>query len=169
VELPAGPLARGQAARPDVFAKANAEAALMFPEGKREIYSKLKLQGISNHRSTCASPATARAAARSSFGRTHIKTMDLYSAACAPCRTSGWRPAPRAGRRLGEHFHQKALQDALGIPRHIVPIAYLCIGYVSHFNDKPELEKAGWLPRLPIADLVYYDQWGRPMPSETNR
>ena len=29
-----------------VFAEANAEAARMFPDEKREIYSKLKLQGI---------------------------------------------------------------------------------------------------------------------------
>ena len=26
---------------------------------------------------------------------------------------------------------------------------------------KAELEAAGWLPRLPIEDLVYFDQWGR--------
>jgi hypothetical protein len=32
---------------------------------------------------------------------------------------------------------------------------------VSHFHAKPELETAGWLPRLPIEDLVYFDQWGR--------
>ena len=58
-------------------------------------------------------------------------------------------------------FNQPELQKALGIPANIVPIAYLCIGHVSYFHDKPELEKAGWLPRLPIADLVYYDQWGQ--------
>ena len=57
-------------------------------------------------------------------------------------------------------FNQPELQEALGIPKDIVPIAYLCIGYVSHFHDKPELEKAGWLPRLPIEELVFHDQWG---------
>ena len=30
----------------DIFAKAHAEAAQMFPEGKRETYSQLKLEGI---------------------------------------------------------------------------------------------------------------------------
>ncbi|WP_298312043.1 hypothetical protein [Propionivibrio sp.] len=43
----------------------------------------------------------------------------------------------------------------------ITPIAYLCVGYVSHFYAKPELEAAGWLPRMPIEDLVYFDQWGQ--------
>jgi 5,6-dimethylbenzimidazole synthase len=41
-----------------------------------------------------------------------------------------------------------------------VPIAYLCIGWVSHFNDRPELETCGWLPRLPLAELLHYEQWG---------
>ena len=48
------------------------------------------------------------------------------------------------------------------ITRLLFPIiAYLCVGHVSHFYDKPELESAGWLPRLPIEELVYFDQWGR--------
>ena len=34
-------------------------------------------------------------------------------------------------------------------------------GYVSHFHAKPELETAGWLPRLPMKDLVYFEQWGQ--------
>jgi hypothetical protein len=58
-------------------------------------------------------------------------------------------------------FHQADLQQALGIPKGITPIAYLCVGYVSHFHDKPELESAGWLPRLPMKDLVYFEQWGQ--------
>ena len=36
----------------------------------------------------------------------------------------------------------------------------MCVGYASHFHAKPELESAGWLPRLPMEDLVFFDQWG---------
>ena len=32
---------------------------------------------------------------------------------------------------------------------------------LKHVHAKPELETAGWLPRLPIEDLVYFDQWGQ--------
>ena len=56
---------------------------------------------------------------------------------------------------------QEQLREALGIPEDIIPIAYLCVGYVSEFNDQPDLEKAGWSERLPLNDLVYYDQWGQ--------
>ncbi len=28
------------------------------------------------------------------------------------------------------------------------------------FYEKPELESVGWLPRLPLEDLISFDQWG---------
>jgi len=56
---------------------------------------------------------------------------------------------------------EQELRDALDIPEEIIPIAYLCIGYVSHFYKKPELESAGWLPRLELNDLLYFDQWNQ--------
>lgn len=145
----------------DAFAKAHAEAAMMFPEGKRDTYSQLKLEGIVespiNLCITCDRERTGPVV----VGRTHIKTMDLYSSVCAVQNL--WLAARAEGLGVGwvSIFNQPELQKALGIPANIVPIAYLCIGHVSYFHDKPELEKAGWLPRLPIADLVYYDQWGQ--------
>ncbi|MHB8471670.1 MAG: nitroreductase family protein [Gammaproteobacteria bacterium] len=74
-----------------------------------------------------------------------------------------WLAARAEGLGVGwvSIFNQAALQAALGIPKGITPIACLCVGYVSHFFAKPELEAIGWLPRLPIEDLVYFDQWGR--------
>ena len=144
----------------DAFAKAHAEAAMMFPEGKRDTYSKLKLEGIVespiNLCITCDRERTGPVV----VGRTHIKTMDLYSSVCAVQNL--WLAARAEGLGVGwvSIFNQPELQKALGIPANIVPIAYLCIGYVSEFKDRPELEKAGWLPRLPINDLLYVDQWG---------
>ncbi len=144
----------------DAFAEANAEAALMFPDAKREIYSKFKLQGIVESPINLCITCDRSRSGPVVIGRTHMPTMDLYSSVCAVQNL--WLAARAEGLGVGwvSIFHEKALQEALGIPPHIVPIAYLCIGYVSHFKDRPELEKAGWLPRLPIKDLVYFEQWG---------
>jgi 5,6-dimethylbenzimidazole synthase len=51
------------------------------------------------------------------------------------------------------------LRTILGIPEGVVPIAYLCLGYVSEFHDAPELETAGWLQREPIERLIHYERW----------
>jgi len=144
----------------EIFTAANEEAARMFPDEKREIYSRLKLQGILDAPINLCITCDRSRSGPVVLGRTHMPTMDLYSSVCAVQNL--WLAARAEGLGVGwvSIFHEKALQDALGIPHHIVPIAYLCIGYVSHFNDKPELEKAGWLPRLPIDQLVYFEQWG---------
>ena len=87
--------------------------------------------------------------------------MDLYSSVCAVQNL--WLAARAEGLGVGwvSIFHQTELQQALDIPKGITPIAYLCVGHVSHFHERPELETAGWLPRLPIEELVYFDAWGQ--------
>ena len=144
----------------DAFRTANDEAARMFPDEKRELYSKLKLQGILDAPINLCITCDRSRSGPVVLGRTHMPSMDLYSSVCAVQNL--WLAARAEGLGVGwvSIFHETALQDALGIPRHIVPIAYLCIGQVSHFNERPELEKAGWLPRLPVDELVYFDQWG---------
>jgi 5,6-dimethylbenzimidazole synthase len=142
------------------FAAAHAEAAEMFDGEKQAVYRTLKLEGILESPIglciTCDRERTGPVV----VGRTHMKTMDLYSSVCAVQNL--WLAARAEGLGVGwvSIFNQGALQEALGIPKGITPIAYLCIGYVSHFFSKPELETAGWLPRLPIEQLVYFDQWG---------
>ncbi|MCP5269377.1 MAG: 5,6-dimethylbenzimidazole synthase [Zoogloeaceae bacterium] len=142
------------------FAEAHAEAAEMFDGDKRATYKTLKLEGIIESPVgiciTCDRERTGPVV----VGRTHMKTMDLYSSVCAVQNL--WLAARAEGLGVGwvSIFNQHALQEALGIPKGITPIAYLCVGYVSHFYAKPELETAGWLPRMPIEDLVYFDQWG---------
>jgi 5,6-dimethylbenzimidazole synthase len=143
------------------FAKAHAEAADMFEDDKRAAYRSLKLEGILESPVGICITCDRNRTGPVVVGRTHMKTMDLYSSVCAVQNL--WLAARAEGLGVGwvSIFHQAELQEALGIPKGITPVAYLCVGYVSHFYDKPELESAGWLPRLPVQDLVYFDQWGQ--------
>ena len=142
------------------FAEAHAEAALMFPETRRETYRQLKLEGILesplNICVTCDRSRTGPVV----IGRTHLRIMDLYSSVCAVQNL--WLAARAENLGVGwvSIIKQEAIRQTLGIPENIIPIAYLCLGYVSHFFREPELETADWLPRLPLADLLYFDQWG---------
>jgi 5,6-dimethylbenzimidazole synthase len=57
------------------------------------------------------------------------------------------------------------LRTILGIPDRIVPVAYLCIGFVESFPERPVFESMGWLPRLPLHEVVFHDRWDkRPRP-----
>jgi 5,6-dimethylbenzimidazole synthase len=42
----------------------------------------------------------------------------------------------------------------------------LCLGYVNEFGDRPVLERAGWLPRMRLAQVVCYEQWDAYQPPE---
>jgi 5,6-dimethylbenzimidazole synthase len=85
--------------------------------------------------------------------------MDLYSAVCAVQNL--WLAARVENIGVGwvSIIRHEDLREALGIPRSIQPIAYLCVGYVTHFLRKPELESAGWLPRRPLSEAVWIDRW----------
>jgi len=144
----------------DAFVAAHAEAALMFPEDKRETYRSLKLEGIMEAPVNICITCDRDRAGPVVIGRTHIPTMDLYSSVCAVQNL--WLAARAEGLGVGwvSIFDNVTVKAALNIPKGIVPVAYLCIGKVRGYHQRPELEAAGWRPRLPIEDLIHFDQWG---------
>ena len=142
------------------FAEADREAAEMFDASRRATYRSLKLQGILDAPLGICITCDRERMGPVVLGRTHQPAMDLYSSVCAVQNL--WLAARAEGVGVGwvSIFKEAALQQALGIPAKIVPIAYLCVGYVSHFKQQPELESVGWQRRLPIEDLVFFEQWG---------
>ena len=143
------------------FSKAHNEAAAMFAGEQRNTYQQLKLEGILDAPIGICITCDRQRTGPLVLGRTHMSSMDLYSSVCAVQNL--WLAARAEGLGVGwvSIFHQDDVQQALGIPENISIIGYLCVGYVSHFQAKPELETKGWLPRLPIEDLVYFEQWGQ--------
>lgn len=141
------------------FVAANAEAAAMFDDEKRAVYTSLKLEGILEAPVGICVTCDRKRHGPVVVGRTHLPEMDLYSAVCAVQNL--WLAARAENLGLGwvSIIDRQRLREALGIPRDVAPIAYLCLGHVSHFYEKPELETAGWLPRLPLRELVWFDQW----------
>jgi 5,6-dimethylbenzimidazole synthase len=143
----------------DAFEAANVEAAGMFEDEKQKTYRRLKLEGIVDAPIgiciTCDRSRTGPVV----LGRTHQADMDLYSAVCAVQNL--WLAARVENIGVGwvSIIKPDDLRAALGIPPAIHPIAYLCVGYVSHFLKRPELETAGWLPRTPLSDVVWIDRW----------
>ena len=144
----------------EAFLQAHAEAALMFPDEKRESYRALKLEGILESPLNICVTCDRDRAGPAVIGRTHIRVMDLFSSVCAVQNL--WLAARAEGLGVGwvSIFDNGKLQRILGVPRRIVPVAYLCVGKVRGYHPKPELEAAGWLPRLPLETLLHFDRWG---------
>ncbi|MFP4080722.1 MAG: 5,6-dimethylbenzimidazole synthase [Ectothiorhodospira sp.] len=144
----------------EAFTRANAEAAVMFEGERRRLYQGLKLEGILESPVNLCITCDPERAGPVVIGRTHDPAMDLYSVACAV--ENLWLAARGEGLGVGwvSIIRPGDLRGILGLPERVVPVAYLCIGRVSEFKDRPELESAGWRGRLPVTDLVHFDTWG---------
>jgi 5,6-dimethylbenzimidazole synthase len=143
----------------DGFLAAHDEAAAMFEPERAARYRALKLEGIREAPvGICVTCDRDRAGAVV-LGRTHQPEMDLYSTVCAVQNL--WLAARAEGLGVGwvSIIRPEDLKAALGIPERIVPIAYLCVGFVSAFHEKPELEERGWARRRALRDLVAFDGW----------
>ena len=93
------------------------------------------------------------------IGRTSIPETGIYSVCCAVQNL--WLAARTEGLGLGwvSILSNDILKEQLKLPEHVVPVAYLCLGHVNKFETKPDLERARWLPRLDLKDVVYYERW----------
>ena len=143
-----------------LFEQANTAAAAVFEGERRRMYSRMKLQGI------CEAPVNVCVTCDPTrngphvLGRNTIRETDVYSTCCAVQNL--WLAARAEGVGLGwvSIFDPAELRALLRIPSHIVLVAYLCLGYVSRFLPRPQLETIGWLSRLSVEELIFDDYWG---------
>lgn len=143
------------------FTRANAEAASMFPEGRRSRYSSLKLAGIEQAPLNLLVACDQTRGGAVGLGRTHAPDMDIHSTVCAVQNL--WLAARAEGIGVGwvSIVRDEDLTEIFGLPDQVVPVAYLCIGHVDELHSEPELQAKGWAKRLPLEDLVFEDRWGR--------
>lgn len=143
----------------DTFTKANEQAAHLFSGEREQLYKSLKLEGIKEAPLNICITCDRNRMGDVVLGRTHNRDMDLYSCVCAVQNL--WLAARSEGVGVGwvSIFEEQCLKEILSIPEDIVPIAYLCLGYVDFFYTSPELELKRWQSRLPLHELVSFDGW----------
>jgi 5,6-dimethylbenzimidazole synthase len=140
------------------FDQANEESKAMFSDDKQKEYQKFKLEGILEAPIGICVTCDRERNGPVILGKTIKAEMDLYSAVCAVQNL--WLAARAENLGVGwvSIIEDDVLRSALDIPSKIEIIAYLCVGYVTHFKDKPELESAGWLPRRSVEKAIHYNK-----------
>jgi len=134
-------------------------SATLIEDPKRSKYLSLRLEGILASTVNVCVTYDPTKFGPFVIGRSSIPETGIYSVCCAIQNL--WLAARTEGIGLGwvSILSNDDLKKILEIPEHIVPIAYLCLGHVSKFAEKPDLETTGWLPRLDLKDVVFYEKW----------
>ena len=149
------------------FCAANEEATAMFQGKRQQQYRQLKLQGILDAPVNLCITCDRTRGGEVVLGRTHQPQMDIYSTVCAVQNLWLAARAEDVGVGWVSIITPESLASVLKLPEHVVPVAYLCLGYVNFFRDKPELEAKGWDRRRPVEELVYSNQWGEQSGQDT--
>ncbi len=100
------------------------------------------------------------------LGRHAIADAGLYSTCLAI--ENLWLAATAEGMGMGwvSFYRERFVRRLLGIPEALRPVAWLCVGPVTHFEKTPDLERHGWRERLDLAAVLHYDHWGTTTPGE---
>lgn len=142
------------------FDEANGRAAAAYTGERRELYSRLKLEGIVESAVNLCVTCDPTVARGHGLGRQTAPQTVVYSAVCAI--QNCWLAARAEGVGVGwvSIHDEHALHRILDIPAHIIIVGYLCLGYVSQFDAEPELATQGWQHRVPLAQALHFDRYG---------
>lgn len=132
------------------FIKENKKANKIF-EDRKDVYSKLKLEGIKESYLNLA--VFYEKPKKDILGQTSQKKMGEYSVVCAVQNL--WLMARAYGVGVGwvSILKPKNVKKILGIKKEHKLVAYLTLGYVNEFLDEPELQTIGWEKKKDLKDI----------------
>ena len=143
----------------DIFLRSNREALDTYEGDRAKKYASLKLEGILEAPQNLCIVCNPECERGHRLGRHSMPETALYSAVCAVQNL--WLAARAEGVGVGwvSILDKEMLQKVLHIPGNIVPVAYLCLGYVGRFAAEPDLERAGWEHRIPLDQVLGFEQY----------
>lgn len=145
------------------FERERNEAALLFEGERREKYLSYKLEGILEAPVNLVVTSDPTRFGPQVIGRHSIPETDIYSTCCAIQNLWLAARAENIGAGWVSILKREELYEIFQIPRHVTIVAYLCLGTVTHFPERPDLERAGWGKRVPLEELVSFNSWnGKP-------
>jgi 5,6-dimethylbenzimidazole synthase len=142
-----------------LYEQANADAAGNYAGERAAQYRRLKLEGIIDSPINLCITCDRQRGGPHVLGRNTMLETDLFSTCLAVQNL--WLAARAEGIGVGwvSIVDPVLLAQTLELPAQVYPVAYLCLGYVSEFLPKPELEIAGWRSRLPLEQLLHGNTW----------
>lgn len=126
---------------------------------RRERFAKIRIDGVLDASLGLVVTYDPNRGAPGVLGRHAIADAGLYSVCLAI--ENLWLAATAEGWGVGwvSFYREAFLADLVGLPEGVRPVAWLCLGPVTHLEAVPDLERAGWQRRRPLAELVHQERF----------
>ncbi|MFQ3245787.1 MAG: 5,6-dimethylbenzimidazole synthase [Arenicella sp.] len=141
----------------DNFKRENGKAAELFEDQKHDQYVKLKLEGILETPINIA--VFYRPSPEPVLGQTSMVEMGEYSVVCAIQNMWLMARAMNIGIGWVSILDANSVKETLNAPQENKLVAYLCVGHVDTFLDKPELETLSWKQRKSTDSSIYQNSY----------
>jgi len=142
------------------FLDVNHAAAEVWRDDRKRLYQGLKLQGLLDAPLSVAVTCDPTRGGRQVLGRHTMRETDVYSTCLAVQNL--WLAARAEGLGVGwmSIMQPEVVKRLVGIPDHVVLVAWLTVGWPVEVPDEPMLQSVGWRRREPLDPLVFLDRWG---------
>ena len=133
--------------------------AASLPPERAAVFAGIKIDGVLESTLSVIVTYDPRRGAPAVLGRHAIADAGLYSVCLAIQNL--WLAATAEGLGVGwvSFYREAFVSDLLGIPDGVRPVAWLCLGPVSHLEETPDLERHGWRKRRPLSEALHHERW----------
>jgi nicotinate-nucleotide--dimethylbenzimidazole phosphoribosyltransferase len=141
----------------DSFDLENTSAAGMFTGEKANQYAGMKLEGILEAPLNIA--VFYRPSKSAVLGQTSMNEVGLYSVVCAIQNMWLMGRALNVGIGWVSILDPLKVKTLLNAPAENQLVAYLCLGYVKEFLEKPELELLEWEKKKHLSQVLIHENY----------
>jgi len=126
---------------------------------RAETFGRIKIEGIRESGLGIVVGYDPTRGGPSVLGRHAIADAGLYSVVCAIQNL--WLAATAEGLGVGwvSFYREQFLRELVGMPHHVRPVAWLCVGPVEGLPDVPDLERYGWRHRSPLGSVLHEETY----------
>lgn len=137
-----------------------ANFAASLDAGQADTFASIKIEGILEATLGIVVTYDPDRGSPAVLGRHAIADAGLYSTCLAI--ENLWLAATAENLGVGwvSFYREPFLRELLHIPDRVRPVAWLCLGPVTHLESVPDLERHGWRSRRPLGEAIHHDRYG---------
>ncbi|MFI6501805.1 5,6-dimethylbenzimidazole synthase [Nonomuraea typhae] len=124
-------------------------------------FARIKIDGVRESTLSVVVTYDPDRGAPAVLGRHSIADTGLYSVCLAIQNLWLAATAEQLGVGWVSFYREPFVQELLGLPARVRPVAWLCLGPVTHLEEAPDLERHNWSRRRPLGAAVHHDRWAQ--------